>query len=318
MEQEFFDFLKSGSINKTFDYKDKSKIIVNRVRYNDKLDILYSLNSYGGNVFDLNTPFKYSGIYDKENNKLYDVEYSIRYHILKWDYNSEKYISADKLYTLINKEMNDRISELSKEIKDTIVNINEIEIGDEIGDKDVLNKFIDGVTSETLEDYHKQFSTTKPQDLLDYLTDKETFIEEEARDFIIDNTTDILRSLALTEQKRKILKSIEYDKQHPYHKIKRIIDAIKEHNCVTVNLTINKDGIEQTFKYNADALKRGYNSSYLSTYNIEKLSDRNAFEENYGRMADIHYEDIIKITYGKNIIYEDDNFKIKEADSCLT
>jgi len=48
------------------------------------------------------------------------------------------------------------------------------------------------------------------------------------------------------------------------------------------------------------------------------LSDRNAFEENYGRMADIHYEDIIKITYGKNIIYEDDNFKIKEADSCLT
>ena len=71
MEQEFFNFLKSGSITKTFDYKDKSKIIVNKVRYNDKLDILYSLDSYSGNVFDLHTPFKYSGIYDKENDKLY-------------------------------------------------------------------------------------------------------------------------------------------------------------------------------------------------------------------------------------------------------
>ena len=69
MEKEFFDFLTSGSITKTFCYGDKSKVIVNKVRYNDKLDIIYALDSYSGNIFDLHTPFKYSGIYDKENNK---------------------------------------------------------------------------------------------------------------------------------------------------------------------------------------------------------------------------------------------------------
>lgn len=318
MEQEFLEFLRSGSIIKTFNYGDKSKVIVNKIRYNDKLDIIYALDSYNGNVFDLHTPFKYSGIYDKENDKLYDVEYSLRYHILSWDYSDEKYVSAGNLYNLINKDMNDRITELIKEVKTKMFDISEVEIGEEIEDRDVLTEFINGATSETLEDSHKEFTTEKPQDLLDYLTDKETFIEEEARWFILENTTSILRSLAIDEKKKEVLKGIEDNEEHPYHKIKKIIDAIKDHNCVTVNLTINKNGIEQTFKYNADALKRDYNSSYLSTWNFEKAQERNLFEETFGRNADLYYEEIVKITYGKNTIYEDENFKVKEEETCLS
>ena len=318
MEKEFFDFLKSGSLTKTFDYGDKSKVMVNKVRYNDKLDILYALDSYSGNLFDLHNSFKYSGIYDKENNKLFDVEYSLRYHILNWDYNNENYKNASDLYNLINKDMNERIKELIKDVKKEMFDINEVEIGEEIEDRDVLTEFMNGATSETLEASLKEFSTEKSQDLLDYLTDKETFIEEEARWFIVENTTSILRSLAIAEKKREVLKEIEDNKEHPYHKIKKIIDAIKENNCVTVNLTINKNGIEQTFKYNADALKRDYNSSYLSTWNFEKAQERNLFEETFGRSEDLHYEEIVKITYGKNTIYEDDNFKVKEEEACLS
>lgn len=318
MEQEFLDYLKSGSITKTFNYGEKSKVIVNKVRYNDKLDIIYALDSYNGNVFDLHTPFKYSGIYDKENNRFYDVEYSLRYHILHWDYSDEKYISASDLYSLINKDINEKINELIKDVKGEMFEISEVEIGEEIEDKDVMTEFMDGITSETLEDSHKQFSTDKSQDLLDYLTNKESFIEEEARWFIVENTTSILRSLAIADKKREVLKEIESNENHPYHKIKRIIDAIKDHNCVTVNLTINKNGIEQTFKYNADALKRDYNSSYLSTWNFEKAQERNLFEETFGRSEDLHYEEIVKITYGKNTIYEDDSFKVKEEEACLS
>ena len=73
-----------------------------------------------------------------------------------------------------------------------------------------------------------------------------------------------------------------------------------------------------TFKYNADALKRNYNSSYLSTWNFEKAQERNLFEETFGRSEDLHYEEIVKITYGKNTIYEDDNFKVKEEEVCLS
>lgn len=316
MEQEFFEFLRSSSSSKIFNYDDNSKLMVNKVRYNDKLDILYSLNSYSGNLFDLHSPFKYSGIYDKENNKLFDVEYGIRYNILNWKYDDSNYISDGDLYNMINVDVNDKIKEIIDNGKEDIFNINEVEISEEITDNDVIKEFMNGSSSNTLEDLYCKYSTEKSQNILDYLTDKETFLEEEARDFIIDNMTGILKGLAITEEKRKQLKSIENNVDHPYHKIKNIIDSIKNNNCVTVNLTINKDGVEQIFKYNADALVNNYNSSYLSTYNIEKLADRNLFEETFGRWNDLHYEDIIKITYGKNIIYEDTNFKEKEEEKC--
>ena len=314
LEEEFKDFLKSSSIFRTFDYGDKSKMMVNKVEYNNKLDILYVLYNYSSNLFDLKTPFKYGGIYDKENDKLYDLDYSLRSNILKWDYDSYKFISIDKLYSVINKDMNNRIKELIDDAKKEIFDISQVEIGNEIEDRDVINDFMDGKTSENLEDSYKQYDTSNSQDLLDYLTDKKSFIEEEGRWFIIENTTDILRSLAITAKKREILKRIEENKEHPYHKIKDIIDAIKNNNCVTVNLTINKDGIEQTFKYNADALKNGFSSSYLSTWHFEKAKERDLFEETFGRSTDLYYEDIVKITYGKNTIYEDENFKEKTLE----
>ena len=53
MEQEFLDFLKSNRITETFSYNDDSKMIVNRIKCNDKLDILYVLDNYRGELFDL-------------------------------------------------------------------------------------------------------------------------------------------------------------------------------------------------------------------------------------------------------------------------
>ena len=312
LENEFFDFLKSNRITETFNYSNKSKMIVNKVKCNDKLDMLYVLDSYGGELFDLSSPFKYSGIYDKENNKLFDIEYSIRTNLLNWNFNDNKAISSSELYNMIDQDVNDKIDELIANNKKDIFNIEDVEIAEEIEEKDVLYDFMEGKTSATLEDYHKKYSTEKPQNIIDYLTDKETFLEEESRDFIMDNITEILKGLAISEEKRKVLKTIENNKEHPYHKIKEIVDAVKNNKCVTVNLTINKNGTEQTFKYKADMLKNNYNSSYLSTYGFEKAQERNLFEETFGRWDELHYEDIVKITYGKNTIYEDSHFKLKE------
>lgn len=298
----------------TFNYGDKSKMIVNKVECNEKLDMLYVLDSYRGEPFDLSSPFKYSGIYDRENNKLFDMEYSLKSHLLNWDYNDHRLISSYELYERLNRDMNDKIDELLSINKEELIDFENFELDEELGDEDVLDDFIDGKTSKTLEDSHKQYSTEKPQNLIDYLTDKDTFLEEEARDFIVDNITDILTDLSISEEKRKILKAIENNKEHPYHKIKEIVNAIQNNNCVTVNLTIKKNGIEQTFKYDGDMLKNNYNASYLSSYGIKKAPERNLFEETYGRWTDLHYEDIVKITYGKKTIYEDENFVEKSNE----
>lgn len=310
MEEEFFNFLQSSSNLQTFCYGDNSRIMVSKVRYNDKIDILYSLRSYRGELFDLKTGFEYSGIYDKENNKLLDLNYNIRCDILNWEYNDERLVDSYKLYGLISCDVNNKIRELVNDNKTDLFSLDEAELSEEINDSDVVHEFINGCTHESLEDHYKEYYSDKPKDILDYLTNKDLFLEEESRDFILDNKSEILKGLTITRDKRMRLKNIEDNKNHSYHKIKAIIDAVRDKNYVTVNITINRDKIEQTFKYDASTLASSYNSK-LSCFNIGKVSDRNKFEENYGRWSDFEYEDIIKMTYGKNTIYEDNNFKEK-------
>lgn len=313
MEQEFFDFLQSSNNLQTFNYGDKSKMAISKVSYNDKIDIIYSLRSYVGELFDLKSSFTYSGIYDKENNRLFDLDYNIRHDILCWDYDDERLIDSSKLYKMISDDVNDKISELVNDNKDEIFDLKDAELGTEITDNDVIHDFINGYTSSTFEDDYVKYSTSKPNDILDYLTNKKAFIEDEARWFIIVHHSKILKGLAVSEEKRKVLKRIEEDENHIYHKIKAIRDAVKDKNYVTINLTINKDGIEQTFKYNAESLVSSYNSELSSNY-IEKVSDRDKYDENFGRWNDFEYKDITKITYGKNTIYEDTNFKNIELE----
>ena len=75
MEEDFYNYLReSNSIGK-FHYGDKSKVMINKIPYNSKIDILYSLDSYSGELFDLHSPFKYAGIYDKEKDTWYCESY---------------------------------------------------------------------------------------------------------------------------------------------------------------------------------------------------------------------------------------------------
>lgn len=317
MEEDFNNYLKGNNAIGVFNYGEKSKVMINKIPYNSKIDILYSLDSYSGEFFDLNSPFKYAGFYDKEKDKVYDLDYSIRWHILNWNYKSDKFEDKQDLYNLISNDINNRIYELIQDGKKESFDINNFDLL-ELTDKDVINEFMNGETSCSMKDQIINYSSRKPQEILDYLTDKNEFIEEVTRDFIIDNAEDILNDMIESESKRQKLKEIEQDKNHIFYKIRDIVNCINDNNCKTVNLTIFKDNKEQTFIYDATYLK-DYSSSYLSGYNIIKLKDREEFEENFGRSADFYFSDIIKITYGKRTIYEGNNYlnKNKEEEKCL-
>lgn len=317
MEEDFNNYLRSNNAIGVFNYGEKSKVMINKVPYNSKIDILYSLDSYSGEFFDLNSPFKYAGFYDKEKDKVYDLDYSIRWHILNWNYKNDKFEDKQDLYNLISNDINNRVYELIQDGKKESFDINNFDLL-ELTDKDVINEFMNGETSCSMKDQIRNYNSRKPQDILDYLTDKNEFIEEVSRDFIVDNAEDILNDMIESESKRQKLKEIEQDKNHIFYKIRDIVNCINDNNCKTVNLTIFKDNKEQTFIYDAKYLKN-YSSSYLSEYNIIKLKDREEFEENFGRSADFYFSDIVKITYGKRTIYEDNNYlnKNKEEEKCL-
>lgn len=321
-ETEFMQFLKEGyASNIIFKINNDRFLFLQRVPYNDKLDILYSIDSYDSDIFDLKSGLEYSGIYDKQKDALYDINSTIRWRYLNWDYNDPKNIYMDDLLKNLTDDVNEKVQELVSDSKEEWF---DSELCEElksdmrtVEEDDVYSYFIDGETSNTLEDKYSLYTTSNRKNVLHYLTNKSEFIEDISREYILDNTSKIITGLLISEEKRRLLKGIEDNPEHPLHKIKDIINSIKDKDCKTVGVTINKNGIEQTFKYDAQSLENSYSWSYLSTYNIIKLSEREEFEANFGRHEDFGYQDITKITYGKNVLYEDNNYKTLEEDKCL-
>ncbi len=104
------------------------------------------------------------------------------------------------------------------------------------------------------------------------------------------------------------------DTSNPIHRMKAITDAVKASGAKTVTVTVQKDGTELTFKTEASSLI-GYRNRY-STFDIP-AQDRREFEQLFGRYADYTAEDITRITYGRNTIYEAPPVQTEElAEGC--
>ena len=73
------------------------------------------------------------------------------------------------------------------------------------------------------------------------------------------------------------------DTENPIHRMKAITEALKASGAKTVTVTVEKDGMELTFKTAANSLTGHRN--YYSTYDIP-AQDRREFERLFGRSAD--------------------------------
>ena len=83
--------------------------------------------------------------------------------------------------------------------------------------------------------------------------------------------------------------------------MKAITDAVRDSGAKMVTVTVARPEGELTFKTAVDSLT-GYRN-YYSSYDIP-AQDRREFERLFGKYADYRAEDITRITYGRNTIYE--------------
>lgn len=100
----------------------------------------------------------------------------------------------------------------------------------------------------------------------------------------------------------KVYSDIQNNKSDVFHKQKAIKDALKDKK--TANVTIFKDGQEFTFKTESDVFTR-WNDYY--SYLRMDAKDRRKYEElfNYEKYT---IDEILKITYGKNEIYNKEKY----------
>ena len=134
-----------------------------------------------------------------------------------------------------------------------------------------------------------------------YLTGPDGYIRAQAEDYIAQNGEDLLAQFLKHDALAEEIQKIEADADSPLHRMKAITQALNQCGAKSVNVTIQKNDVEMTFKVPANGLN-GYRISY-NTWDIP-AADRREFYEAFGRSADYTAEDITKITYGRNTIYE--------------
>lgn len=309
LSDEFGNFLKSN-VTKFEKDTGNATMLVLKIPYNDKIDILYGTHRRNDDFYNPRMELNYYGIYDKEKDKVFDSNSNISYYIYQYRTDDIRLVDRSMLFEEIMDAVNEKIKEHLFD-EPEMFDYNDVEI-DEVTIEDVQRNFLDGETSETFVGYIKSYKTYNLKDIFEYLSYGDEFVDETARDFIVDNLEELLKNLKRNDERKKLLEELENNKEHPYHKQKEILDSVRGKDYKTVNLTINKNGIEQTLKYETRFML--YCDKHLYTYHIVKSDDRSKYEENYGRSSNIEYKDIVKITYGKNVIYEDKNFKINNLE----
>lgn len=309
MKNELYEFLKSDDTNKIFKFKENYRAMLLKIPYNDRIDILCENISYStqDTLPGINIKYEYAGFYDKEKDEIFDKSYLIRHCILEkdYDYNEDYLLSSAYLKKELENDVNNAIRQHIKYSPKLFENFT---YESDLIEEDVYFDFVEGKTSENYEDTYITYECFSANEILEYITNKDNYIDEVSRDFIEQNLEKINMGLVDSQKKRELLEQIENDESHEIHKIKSIVNSYNLEKVRAVTLTISKDGIEQEFKYPARSLSYTRFHDYLSSYDIISPKDRKIFKENFGPHADLKYSDIVKITYGRITLYEDKNY----------
>ena len=137
--------------------------------------------------------------------------------------------------------------------------------------------------------------------LLSYLKSPEDYIKTTAEQYMRDNQEEFLAQFLKKDALLAEYQMLSQDSDAPVYRMRAITDALQKSGAKTVNVTVQKDGVELTFKTSAESLK-GLKSQY-STWYIAP-SDRLQFRHLFGAGSDYSAEDIIRIAYGRSTLYE--------------
>lgn len=292
-----------------------------KIPYENDFDLLfYSRTWYGTNI-KLDEKLESAGLYYRKDGCIYNPSYSLDCCLEDSELiaeNSGIKAFAKKFTELVTAKVeeiidNKRSNLTVKELIDSYF-LNQLEYYSKYGAANAARKeFINGNAVSDIV-YKCPFSTDSLSDkeYIQFILDKEPLVEKAAKAYIEEKQENILSQFYNNSLLRKELQSIYDNPEHSLHRIKAIIGAVKESGAKTVNVTINKDNKDFTFKYEADSLKYDPGNAY-SLYNI-KATDRREFENLFGRGSAFYPNEITQITYGRNVIYNSSEFDMTETE----
>lgn len=319
-EQQLKEWLESDRYSLSIDGKT-DKLILYKSSINEDFILLYCKRVDKDDSFGLTSDLLNSGIYYRKDGCIYNPGLNIK--ILCEDL---PLIKANSSKTGFIEQLNSAV----KEYVQRIINYNSNnyssgEISDEF-ELGNLRYFINHTAkeraralflseknaSDVLYEYKGNFGSFTNNNYLEFITNKDWLVKSKGDKYIEENRENILLQLKENEAIKEELQGIYDNPDHELYRIKEIIRAVKKSGAKTVNVTINKNNKEFTFKYNA-ALLQNDPKGYYHNWGM-KTTDEIDFERYFGKEAKFSANDITQISYCRNVIYDSSEFEVAESE----
>ena len=301
------DDITKPAVIRNGDYADT----IIRVPYDDDFDFLFHQNSYNGEPLTVNANMAYCGIYNKLDGQLYDVKFPLKGKLDDMDSTKsmldiEQQFNDDVRAFIEGVVGNDVDHLRSPSFEDAKYDNRLDDFRRNYADSIVTRMYLGGDSADDIRfqcGYYLDRSSSAL--MLRYLKYRDATVEEAATGYWQTHQDDMLLELRKNEILREKLRVLEANPNHPLHKQKAVMDAVKDSGAKTVNVTIINGVKEYRFKYSADRLSRYMEEKY-SAWDMPS-KDRDGFYERFGRYSDFTPEDITEISYRGKTLYEADS-----------
>ena len=140
-------------------------------------------------------------------------------------------------------------------------------------------------------------------DFLDAITDFEAYCRRMAAEYIEYEQEYMFISFLANDATKAEMLALMNDTENEVHMIAAIKYALDRGGGKMVTVTTDIDGKVLTFKATTSSINRDPCGGTYSPWYIA-AADRARFEELYGKRAEYRPRDIVRITYGKSVLYQ--------------
>lgn len=305
--QEFQEWLENAAVPVLVLQKGKHLGSVVKVPATPEIDYLFGCETFYGERISWSDRLEFCGLYDRQHQALHLLDDPLPNFVsgLTEEECQDSTAFGKRIAQEVDRYVeaaisNDR-SRLSVRELTSERNINSYRYykGTEAG-REAASLVFSGEKPDV--QFHSEYYTSLTEDtLLSYLKSPEDYIKTTAEQYMRDNQEEFLAQFLKKDALLAEYQMLSQDSDAPVYRMRAITDALKKSGAKTVNVTVQKDGVELTFKTSAESLK-GLKSQY-STWYIAP-SDRLQFRHLFGAGSDYSAEDIIRIAYGRSTLYE--------------
>lgn len=305
--QEFQEWLENAAVPVLVLQKGKHLGSVVKVPATPEIDYLFGCETFYGERISWSDRLEFCGLYDRQHQALHLLDDPLPNFVSGLteeecqDSTAFGKRIAQEVDRYVEAAISNERSRLSVRELTSERNINSYRYykGTEAG-REAASLVFSGEKPDV--QFHSEYYTSLTEDtLLSYLKSPEDYIKTTAEQYMRDNQEEFLAQFLKKDALLAEYQMLSQDSDAPVYRMRAITDALQKSGAKTVNVTVQKNGVELTFKTSAESLK-GLKSQY-STWYIAP-SDRLQFRHLFGAGSDYSAEDIIRIAYGRSTLYE--------------